>query len=471
MVLNFRYDLRPKSSVFELRTGMSFDSGAELRLVLKEKLDREIESSYQVIVYAVDGGHPALTGSMTIQVQVGDANDNKPTFDESNYEVTVSEDVALGSVLLKVKATDLDIGPNGEIYYELAENTAEEHGDVFEIDSTSGAIFVRGELDHESHPVYHLSILAYDRGPDSIPGQANVLVRLTDINDNPPEVEVSFLTSSGRAEVMENSPVGTFVAFVSVSDPDSGKNGEFECHMTSGEEFVLEEIYSTQFKVVTAVKFDREVQTTASLEFLCKDLGVEPLTSGMQVMVDILDENDNTPQFPVDSYRSSVTEDNEIGLILLTVKAFDKDFGNNAVLTYHLDDSVSKILYIEPETGSIRAIGVFEHDMSPSFEFLVVAVDGGVPARSGTASVQIDVIDAYDDLPIFENETYRFEIYENEPIGSEVGKVVALDKDSPPFDQFFYVLETDSQDSIAFRVDSFTGNISTREILDCEVIV
>lgn len=463
--------MKPKSSMFELRTVTSFDSGATLRLVLKEKLDRERESSYEVIVYAVDGGHPALTGSMTIEVQVGDANDNKPTFDRSTYEVTVSEDAAPGSVLLRVQATDLDIGQNGEVYYELAERTAEEYGDVFEIDSTSGEIFVRGELDHESHPVYHLSVLAYDRGPDSIPGQATVLVSLTDINDNPPEVEVSFLTSSGRAEVMENAPIGTFVAFISVSDPDSGKNGEFECYVTSGDEFVLEQIYSTQFKVVTAVIFDREVQTTAPLEFLCKDLGVEPLTSGMQVKVEILDENDNQPEFPVDSYHTSVTENNEIGLILLTVKAFDKDFGNNSVLTYHLDDSVLKILDIEPKTGSIRATGVFEHEVSPAFEFRVLAIDGGVPARTGTASVRIDVIDADDELPKFEGETYSFEVYENQPIGSEVGKVVARDLDSPPFDKFFYVLDTDSLDSVAFRVDSLTGNISTREILDCEVIV
>ena len=66
----------------------SADGSVDLRLVLKERLDREVQDTYQLTVIALDGGSPARSGSMAVQVQVTDANDNSPTFTESSYEVS-----------------------------------------------------------------------------------------------------------------------------------------------------------------------------------------------------------------------------------------------------------------------------------------------------------------------------------------------------------------------------------------------
>ena len=68
----------------------SADGSVDLRLVLMERLDREVEDTYQLTVIALDGGDPPRSGSMAVQVQVTDANDNSPTFTESSYEVIFS---------------------------------------------------------------------------------------------------------------------------------------------------------------------------------------------------------------------------------------------------------------------------------------------------------------------------------------------------------------------------------------------
>jgi len=83
----YRYDVIPRDGKFELTTRATADGGTDLRLVLRERLDRELEDSYTVTVLAVDGGESAKTGSVVVNVTVLDANDNSPQFDNSSYEV------------------------------------------------------------------------------------------------------------------------------------------------------------------------------------------------------------------------------------------------------------------------------------------------------------------------------------------------------------------------------------------------
>lgn len=75
------------TDIFGLEASETADGSFDLRLVLEKKLDREVKNSYQLMVIAIDGGETARSGSMTIQVQVTDANDNSPTFTQTNYEV------------------------------------------------------------------------------------------------------------------------------------------------------------------------------------------------------------------------------------------------------------------------------------------------------------------------------------------------------------------------------------------------
>ena len=79
----------PSLGKFGLEMTESADGSVDLRLVLGERLDREVQDTYQLMVIALDGGNPPRSGSMAVQVQVTDANDNSPTFTESSYEVSL----------------------------------------------------------------------------------------------------------------------------------------------------------------------------------------------------------------------------------------------------------------------------------------------------------------------------------------------------------------------------------------------
>ncbi|KAF5898224.1 protocadherin Fat 3-like, partial [Clarias magur] len=90
-------------------------------VILEKPLDREIQDSYRVRVQAADqtGAVSSLSTQVDLIVMVLDVNDNPPVFQKQDYAVTVPEDVAVGTELLRVFASSEDIGINAEIYYSI----------------------------------------------------------------------------------------------------------------------------------------------------------------------------------------------------------------------------------------------------------------------------------------------------------------------------------------------------------------
>ena len=271
------FELWPSDSKFDLQMKSKVDGSVELRLVLKEKLDREDHSYYDLKVIAYDGGTPPKTGSMDIHVEVQDTNDNKPIFSNSTYEVTVPENVPLQSTILRVAAHDLDTGVNGAIVYDFSTQTKGAYGHLFGIRNQTGEIYVCDVLDYENGAVYHLSVMAHDQGPDSIPADATVIIRVEDINDNSPQITVNTLAAAGTevAEISEDSAPNTFVAHLTVVDPDDGSNGAFTCILKDNH-FRLEQMYFGEYQIVNVAPLDRETRQTYNLAVTCKDEGLQP---------------------------------------------------------------------------------------------------------------------------------------------------------------------------------------------------
>lgn len=104
-------------------------------------LDREAQARYLLQITATDRGSPVTyQGTCNISIAVEDQNDSNPRFEQSKYMATVAEDVAVGTPILTVKATDADIGTNAKIVYSLANET----NWLFSVDNRSGVITTTG---------------------------------------------------------------------------------------------------------------------------------------------------------------------------------------------------------------------------------------------------------------------------------------------------------------------------------------
>ena len=464
-----KYDLVSDSSKFDLRvTNSSIFGVVDLHLVLQERVDREVQEVYNMEVVALDGGSPPKSGSMRVQVQVQDANDNNPSFNNYTYEVSIVENIPIDSTILRLHARDPDSGPNGEVVYKLSPQTMEEYGDLFAIDGDTGEIYIRGTVDYEKGSVYYLTVTAHDRGPNSLPAYAKVVVHVIDVNDHSPEITINALTSSGLAEVSEGAAVGTFVAHVSVVDLDGGVSGEVSCSMNS-RNFELQQLYQTEYKITTTNMFDREKQSEYHLNIACHDRGMPPETSTRHITVSVVDSNDNGPVFWRQGYVAELRENNPINAYITQVNATDRDAGRNSVIRYSIMQGNSRgLLAISTNTGVIRATVVFDYERQTQYRFILMARDQGKPPRSSTATLTLNILDTNDEAPRFAQPTYTYGVYENRPPGTEVGYVRASDPDSNPFNDILYSLDLWRGGFDDFSIDSITGQLTTKRELDRE---
>ncbi|XP_057244617.1 protocadherin gamma-A10-like [Malurus melanocephalus] len=300
-------------------------------LVLAKALDREEAAFHELVLRASDGGDPARTGTARIRVTVLDANDNAPVFSQAEYTVRVPEDVPVGSVLITVTATDADEGLNGLVKYSMKKET-DMASDIFHLDSETGEITLLRILDFEEGDSYELEVQAHDNG--ALFDTTKVAITVTDINDNAPELTVS----SKLNEISEDAPAGAVVALLHVEDRDSGRNGEVRCSLDVGAPFRLEKSYEDYYRVVTARELDREQVSEYNVTVRAADGGSPPLQSSAVLALRVLDVNDNAPVFAQERYSARLAENNAAGALVLTVRASDADWGQNARVRYRLGD-------------------------------------------------------------------------------------------------------------------------------------
>ena len=464
------YDIITDTRKFDLQFTKKVDGSSDVRIILKERLDREIEEEYDLTVIAYDGGQPSKTGSVDITITVLDANDHDPKFEEKLYEVTIAEDIEIDTSIIKVHAIDPDAGRNGRVVYSFSQRTYANYGEVFGLDSDTGEIYITGSIDYETATLYHLSVLAQDKGPDSLPDDATVMVRVTDINDHAPEITLNTLSSSGSdiAEIQEDSEIGTFVAHVTVIDRDKGINGEVGCSL-NGEDFELVKLYISEYKIVTAVSLDREQEEYYDMMLLCQDKGNQPQVETKEIKVRVKDVNDHKPVFERSEYDCNLIENNFVGAYVIQVNASDDDLEDNARIQYSVQEDAVDIFNIEPKSGLVTAAISFDREEISAISFYVLAIDHGSPLRqTGSVLVHLTIQDVNDETPQFAEENYSFSTFENEAVGSEVGQVYAVDMDDVPYDEFTYSMIRSRSDVDSFSIDPNTGTIRTRNVLNRE---
>ncbi|XP_037254041.1 protocadherin gamma-A10-like isoform X1 [Falco rusticolus] len=436
-------------------------------LVLAKALDREEAAFHELVLRASDGGEPARTGTARIRVAVLDANDNAPQFSQAEYTVRVPEDVPVGSVLITVTATDADEGLNGHVKYSL-KKTKDLAPQVFHLDAETGSITVLRSLDFEEAESYELEVQAHDGG--ALFDTAKVAISVTDVNDNAPELTVS----SALSAISEDAPSGTVVALLHVQDRDSGANGEVRCSIGEGLPFRLEKSFEGYYRVVTARELDREEVAEYNVTVRAADGGSPSLWSGAVLALRVLDVNDNAPVFAEARYSARLPENNAAGALVLTVRAADADWGQNARVRYRLSEGrvrgapLSSYVSVQAETGALYALRSFDYEEVREVGLWVRAEDGGAPALSSNVSVRLVIVDENDNAPqvLYPPAApgagwagVELAPRSAEP-GALVAKVVAVDADAGQNAWLSYELAKATEPGL-FRVGLHSGEVRT----------
>ncbi|XP_041442001.1 protocadherin-12 isoform X2 [Xenopus laevis] len=393
---------------FTLNVLSNSDGTKHPELLVVKELDREIQSSFKLVLTALDGGVPQKSGTTEIRISVLDSNDNSPTFGESSVILEVPEDTSPGTLLLNLTATDPDQGPNGEIEFSFSKNTAQHVLSMFSINPKLGGLVLKQSLDYEDRRTYELDVQATDLGPNPIPSHCKVLIKVVDINDNAPDIQVKWASQdSNEIMVSETVPLGSFVALVMANDPDSGTNGQVDCHLIQEHaHFKLQRANGNSYILLTNAILDREKWEEYHLTIQAQDQGVPSFLTKKSLKIRVTDANDNCPLFEKINYDISVVENNAPYAHLLTVRAVDLDTGINAEVTYSIIDSfpsstpASALVSIHSTTGQIYALQPLDHEKMTEIQFLVKVEDNGSPKLSSNASIRVSLLDQNDNSPV-----------------------------------------------------------------------
>ncbi|XP_067245564.1 protocadherin beta-16-like [Chanodichthys erythropterus] len=429
-----KYNLQ-KNNNFQLAINSNVDGEKNLELLLEKELDREQQKEVTLILTAVDGGTPPRSGTVAIHVTVLDANDNAPVFSQAVYKVSLPENSPLDTVVLTVSATDADEGQNGEVTYEFG-RISDRARKLFSLDPHTGDIRVTGALDFEDEAVYELRV----EGKDGfgLSSDAKVVIQLTDVNDNAPEIRLKSL----RSPVPENAFPGTEVGIINVQDRDSENNGQVRCSIQQNVPFKLVPSIKNYYSLVTTGELDRELLSDYNLTITATDEGSPPLSSTKNLHLTVADVNDNPPVFQEHNYRAHVQENNKPGSSICSVSATDPDWRQNGTVVYSLLSSdvngapVSSFLSINGDTGVIHAVRSFDYEQLKSFKVLVLARDNGSPPLSSNVSVSVFISDENDNSPQIlypspEGNSFMTEMVPKAAqAGSLVSKVISVDADS-----------------------------------------
>ncbi|XP_053575577.1 protocadherin gamma-B2-like [Bombina bombina] len=405
-------------------------------MVLEKSLDRETQSSYELTLSAFDGGRPPKTGTALIKICVIDVNDNFPIFSQDVYKVNLKENEPVNTTVLQLKASDKDEGSNALIFYSFS-NIQEDALKVFTIDSNNGEIKINNNVDFEKTNTYEMLVQAQDGG--GLASHANVVIQITDVNDNVPEITVNSIATT----IPEDTLPGTVVALINVYDKDNGENGDVICQIIETSAFKLLSSSGNYYKIVTAYAMDRENISYYDITVMATDKGSPPLSSTKIIRIDISDVNDNPPIFEKTTYVAYVQENNLKGASIYKMHASDLDAEENAKVVYSISSlkmkelPVSLYLSINPVTGVIYAQQSFDYEQHKEFYIEVMAKDNGSPSLSSNATLKICVADQNDNAPLIlypSPETEGSTLFEMVPLAFEQGylvtKVVAVDSDS-----------------------------------------
>ncbi|XP_048017497.1 protocadherin Fat 4 [Megalobrama amblycephala] len=369
---------------------------------------------------------------------------------QSSYSLSVYEDVPRGSSLLRVKASDRDIGSNGQVRFFISESG-------FMVDSVLGVVSVIDKMDREKKPFYSFSVLAEDQGDVQRSATATINITVLDVNDCGPV----FSSESLTLHVFENGEDSSqHTHQIYASDEDLGVNSQLTYSIESGNDQSLFSLHSNgTFQILEDL--DREVKSQYMLKVIAVDSGFPSLTSTGTLVIVVDDVNDNAPIFDNDTFNSHILEDSPVGTVFWRITASDLDKGTNGQLRYSLEGP-DVPFSINETSGDLFTISALDREAVALYRFLVTVIDGH-PTKplSSSAAVSVKVEDVNDNFPSFLYGPYVANVPTGITKGSVVCTVMAEDADAGLNAKLNFSLH--GQQAHLFSINPRTGTVFTTD--------
>ncbi|XP_071089001.1 protocadherin Fat 4-like [Haliotis cracherodii] len=424
-VLFFDINLGNNGNFFNLDRHMG-------KLYLNKPLDYENNQKFTLEIMvsdAGDGDHQTLSSSTSFVINVLDVNDNAPIFSDGAISSTVKEDYLKGRNVAAANAIDADSGPNGQILYSIIQQNP--MGNNFQINPTTGDIYIHEMVDREVSELYTVTVMATDQATDPLlrlSSKKMVNLIILDVNDNAPTFK------SQNTIPVSSSATRSVITSVEADDPDSGENGRISFSMVSGDNTLFSISSSGQLSLLKNFPVN---PVSYSLTIKASDHGQDNgrddrKSTNMDFTVLVVSQNGG-PIFSSPSYSSGVQENKPVGTSVLQVDATSSQSGLR--VEYYLTDvsgSVGRIFDINKSTGRLTTEQVLDREKLPEYVDVTIyaALMGGNGPRTRSTQARIRIVDENDTPPRFSSSLFLDTISESAQLGQSVLTVDVTDPDT-----------------------------------------
>uniref|UniRef100_A0A8C2H0J2 Protocadherin-15 n=1 Tax=Cyprinus carpio TaxID=7962 RepID=A0A8C2H0J2_CYPCA len=438
-------------------------------------------STYTFEVEALDHGGVLPPGMATVIVRITDVNDFSPVFRQTLYKGLVAPNAEKGTVITTVLAEDQDPPgmPASKVRYRVDQDLSPYSGSIFDVETDTGRVITKVNLNEQPNAIFRLVIIAYDDGEPVKTDRTTVEITVLQPSRIPIFTEEEY---RWVPPVSESTPVGTPVGMILAAAVNTtvfysivsgNEGGEFMVNNRTGIIYTNKLLdYESVTSYVLHVQAD-------SLAIILASLRAPSKTNTAKVFIDMQDENDHSPVFTRSLFIGGVTEDTKTFTTVLKVVATDIDTGNYSKMAYRLiippTPEGQDSFVIEPYTGVIKSAIMFRNMRRSYFKFEVIATDNYGQGLSGRANVVVSVVNALDmqvvvsNVPptlVEENKEQLISILERYVQDQIPGAKVIVESISPRRHGEGYELEDYTKSDLqVYAIDPLTNRAISRQEL------
>ncbi|XP_029375177.1 protocadherin-16 [Echeneis naucrates] len=436
-------------------------------------LDREQQSSYQLVVAVQDGGTPPRSATGTAHITVLDENDHAPRFTHASPDrellLQVMEGLPSGTVVGTLIAKDPDEGENGTVYYSLSGPRAER----FSLNPNSGELRTASPLRWSERAEYAFTVTAADHGTPGLSSTCQLRIQVISSSKSSPKPNVLSMTLNTVEGITPGSIIGDVrshdkhdsailegqVTYLVVGGTD--REGTFMVDRLKGDVYLVREL-------------DYEEGSKYTLHIEVSDFSQAfPSSHVVQLDINVQDSNDHTPQFTEDPVTIVVPENIEPGASIYAFQALDQDgSGPNSELRYSIEHcwpDTPDLLTLDPSSGVLTLGQKLDRESTPSLYLVVRATDQAVDPsqrRWGSVTARVFVTDENDNAPVFSSPS-AVSVMEDQPVGFVILYVMARDEDEGENGRVSYRIQM-GDSAGRFSLNPNTGSLSILKALDRE---
>lgn len=416
---------------------------------------------------------------MTVYVE--DINDNKPVFINAPYTISIDETIPFGSIVFQgIQAIDRDKPntPNSDIQYFIGQQTTDSQGAFFMLDSPHRPhVILKRSLDFD-HGIrqFDLNIIARDRGIPPQQTNTTLSILIEDVDDLPPTfTQEIYFTKIKEFFTITGKPIHKALKVeppIEAYDQDS-LNSTLIYSIVSGNDKNTFWIHPTTSTLYLKREIDLEAENlpdnTYALQIEVRQKNDQLKRAMARVEIEIVDINDNQPEFEVDLYNISIVENLPNGFSVLQVNALDRDQGENSLFYYKVfKEDPPGAFSVDPQSGwmTVKNQSLLDREERASVNLLIQAHEKVKPynkrevptTTASTVAVEITLLDANDNSPTFDmGNLYEFKVDINASIGYRVGQIKASDPDNGPNGRIVYEMKNRKETTVPFTLDSKNG--------------